>query len=682
MFPDDLRYDGELGCIVGENDTTFRLFAPRATAVTLALFDRPGAPPAREVPMERAHPGTWETTLPGRLAGRWYGYRVDGPRGPGEMFDPGVIIADPYSRAVSTKNNWRMDALSLITDGNEGGGASFDWGADRCPLAEDGAGLVIYECHVRDLTARLPTKGGSYAALADPKGKALSHIRSLGVNAVEFLPLMKFGTMEIPYRDASVRSDSGRVNDWNPYARNHWGYMTAYFFAPETYYAGGGTGGPGGWTGTDGTAVRELKGLVRALHREGIAVIMDVVYNHTSHYDRNPLKYADKRYYYLCGEDGGFLEASGCGNDFDTGRPMGARLILDSLEYWMREYHVDGFRFDLAAMIEESTCRAITEKVKSINPRAVLIAEPWGGGRHHPPWFDELGWSSWNDGYRDTIKGSHPVDGRGALFGEGRWTGEDRESLARELLGSPKARGGRFTDPRHGVSYLASHDGYTMGDFIRIATGEYSPDHRFDPGGAPGPPRGRQLALNRLAALTLLTSPGPVMIHGGQEFARSKVVAPTDADDPAVGTFDHNSYNKDNMTNHFDYHSVSAARGLVGYYRDLIALRKLHPALSGTRGPREVAFPGEHPGLAAVTITGDGESTASPFDRYLVLLNFHTSAGASYRLPPGESWRLLAGAERVSRRGAEPRTGAEVSVPPSAGAVIGRVAAEGAGHAD
>ena len=668
QFPDDMRSEDELGCVVGKRATTFRVFAPRAVSVTLVVFERFDAGTGKETPMTLRGHGVWEANLPGRLHGRWYGYRVDGPRGPGEMFDPSVIVADPYSRAVTTRNTWRMDARTLIAD------TSFDWGDDSCPLPDDRAAVVIYECHVRDLTSH-PSSGatrpGSYSALADPSGRGgLAHIRSLGVNAVEFLPLMKFGTMEIPYRDGSVRSDGGRVNDWNPYERNHWGYMPAFFFAPETYYASGGTAEPGAWNGTDAGAVTELKELIRTLHRKGTAVIMDVVYNHTSQYDLNPFKYIDKHYYYRCGPDGGFLEESGCGNDFHTGRPMTSRLIVDSISCWMREYHVDGFRFDLAAMIDKNTCRLITAKARSINPKAVLIAEPWGGGRQHPPWFDQLGWSSWNDRYRDALRGDDPVRGRGAIFGGGL---PDRSVIAGVLSGTLKERGGLFSDPRHGVAYLESHDGYTLGDFIRIATGEFSPDHRFSGTDLPGAPAGRRLALNRLAALVLLTSPGPVMLHQGQEYARSKVIAATPAPDPDVGMFDHNSYNKDNGTNYLDYGFTGGHRALMQYYRQLIALRGRHPALAGTGGSRDVGFPGDDPAFAAVTISAGGVPPSGRFDCYIVLLNFHETGSAGFELPEG-SWRVLADASGVSPPGAEPRSSGVVPVPPSSGTILGRVA--------
>jgi pullulanase/glycogen debranching enzyme len=237
---------------------------------------------------------------------------------------------------------------------------------------------------VRDLTAHASSeveKKGTYLGLIE-KGKTggLDYLKSLGINAIELLPIHKFGTIEIPYRDSSVLSEGYPINTWNPYARNHWGYMTSYFFTPETYYATDGTLDPNKMNGTDGRAVREFKDMVKALHKENIAVILDVVYNHVSQYDYNCFKYLDKFYYFRTDSAGNFLSLSGCGNDFKTERPMARRLIIESIKYWMTEYHIDGFRFDLAAMIDFETAKAIYQEAKKINPNVILIAEAWGGG--------------------------------------------------------------------------------------------------------------------------------------------------------------------------------------------------------------------------------------------------------------------------------------------------------------
>ncbi len=657
-FPDDLRTDAPLGCIAAGGRTAFRLFAPRALSVTLVLFDRFEDDAGREVPMAPGPGGTWERTLEENLTGRWYGYRISGPDEPGGMFDPSILVADPYSRAVTVRNNWRLPAKTLILDD------SFDWGDDRSPLSGTASDLVIYECHVRDLTAHRSAGArhpGTFKGLAE-QGIAggLGHILSLGVNAVELLPVMKFGTIEMPYRDESIRSDQGRVNDWNPYARNHWGYMTSFFFAPETYYGTDGTIEPGAVSGADGRAVRELKELVRALHREGIAVILDVVYNHTSHYDFNPFKHIDKQYYYRCDPAGNFLEESGCGNDFHTGRPMTRRLIADSAAYWLREYRVDGLRFDLAAMIDEETCRAITAAAAGVRPGVALIAEPWGGGRHHPGWFSELGWYSWNDRYRDRIKGRDPRQPSGFIFG-GAGSAPD---AAGALSGTPGPGDLPAPDGRFALNYVESHDGHTLGDFIRIATGEASP-----PRGGSGRLTPRQLALNRFAAMVLLSSPGPVMIHEGQEFARSKVIAKTDAPDPAVGAYDHNSYEKDNGTNYLDFGFADEQASLFGYYRQLILLRRNNPPLSTRRDPGSVSFQGEDGLLAVCPIPGDRPAGEGP-NRYIVLLNASPDREAEYRPPPGP-WTLLADASTVHPHGNGPPAPASVTLPPSSGMILG-----------
>ncbi len=656
-FPDDLRTDAPLGCIAAGGTTTFRLFAPRAHSVTLVLFERFDGD-GRELPMAAGPGGAWELTLKENLAGRWYGYRVAGPAEPGGMFDRSVLVADPYSRAVTVRNDWRLPAKTLILD------TSFDWGDDRSPLAGSASDLVIYECHVRDLTAH-PSAGarhpGTFAGMAE-KGitGGLGHILSLGVNAVELLPVMKFGTIEMPYRDGSARSDQGRVNDWNPYARNHWGYMTSFFFAPETYYGTDGSVEPGAVCGADGRAVRELKEMVKALHREGIAVILDVVYNHTSHYDFNPFKYIDKQYYYRCDAAGNFLEESGCGNDFHTARPMARRLITDSVEYWLREFRVDGLRFDLAAMIDEETCRAITAAAAGVRPGVALIAEPWGGGRHHPGWFSELGWYSWNDRYRDRIKGRDPRQRSGFIFG-GIGSAPD---AAGALCGTPGPDDRPAPDGRFGLNYVESHDGYTLGDFIRISTGDAVPS----PGGAGRLTQG-QLALSRFAAIVLLTSPGPVMIHEGQEFARSKVIATTDAPDPAVGGYDHNSYEKDNPTNHLDYGFGGEAAALLSYYRGLIRLRLDHTPLCSRRDPGSVSFQGADGTLAVCPIESDRPAGNGP-NRYIVLLNASPDRAAVFTPPPG-AWTLLADASTVHPPGQEPPAAASLTLPPSSGMILG-----------
>ncbi len=627
--------DKSLGCTIENGGWIFRLFAPRAALVRLELFDRYDAPFGTVFDMKRDDSGVWELTRPPAVQGRWYGYRISGPAGENEMFNPDLTIADPYSPAMATRNHYLHNGRTWIPDG-----PAFDWEGDGgfCPDLED---LVIYEMHVRDMTANPnsgadPLKRGSYLGLVESgKPGGIDYIASLGVNAVELLPVQEFGNIEIDFQNPMLR----RYNDWNPYARNHWGYMTTGFFAPESYYASDGSVTPGGWSGSRGTGMNELKEAVKRFHRRGIAVIMDVVVNHVSNYDLNPFKYIDKKYYFRLDDDGQFLSASGCGNDFKTERPMARRLIVQSLLYWMKEYHVDGFRFDLATMIDGKTLDVITQETRRLNPNVILIAEPWGGGRYGQEEFSRRGWAAWNDGFRTGVNGQNPRDGLGFIFG--RWQGGNSpESLRNFVTGTLKESGGPFYRSAHSVNYLESHDDETLGDFIRIGTGEVKEGQVIIDADANAKLSPKQLAIHKLAALFLFTSRGPVMVHAGQEFGRSKVIASTDSPEPRVGQLDRNSYNKDNETNWINYRHSEMNRELRDYYRGLIDIRNTHPAFR--RGlPESVRFLQTHSPFSLAYLL-KSEKTGEP--DFVVALNGNPDSTAAVRLPEGKWSSIVDGA--------------------------------------
>ena len=193
----------------------------------------------------------------------------------------------------------------------------------------------------------------------------------MGYNAVEFLPLFDFANVEIPYKD----EDSPVYNDWNPYAANHWGYMPTFLFAPEGQYASDGSSHPNAWSGTDGRQINEFKTVVKELHKNGIAVIMDVVYNHVSQYDNHPLKQMNKNAYFRQNEIGEYSSVSGCGNDLMTEHPFIRQMIIESVLYWMEEFHIDGFRFDLGKLLDWKTVEEIREKAVTINPNVFITCE-------------------------------------------------------------------------------------------------------------------------------------------------------------------------------------------------------------------------------------------------------------------------------------------------------------------
>lgn len=656
----------ELGCIVTNAQTQFRLFAPRASAVTLVLFDKHDQEVGQEYHMVRDADGVWEYSIPQVLYGKYYGYRVNGPTGRGEMFNPNILIADPYSRAVVTKNNFHHPAKTLILN------TAFDWEGDTFVVPVNHNELIIYEAHVRDLTAHSSSgvsAKGTYIGLTEKKRVGgLSYLKELGVNALELMPIQKFGNIEIPFRDSTVLNDGGEFNTWNPYERNYWGYMTSYFFAPETYYATDGTMDHEQYNGVDGRVVKELKEMVKTLHREGIAVIMDVVYNHVSQYDYNPLKYIDKFYYFNCNADGKFIKNSGCGNDFNTARPMARRLIVESITYWMKEYHIDGFRFDLATMIDWETCRQIATAAKKISPSVVLIAEAWGGGKYNPPGFSDIGWASWNDQIRNGVKGQNPHDGLGFIFGKHQGD-NSKKSLTNFLTGTLREDGGMYVKKEHAINYLESHDDNTLGDFIRLGTGAMKDTDRIADTYAHAKLSPDQLALNKLAAMFLFTSQGPIMIHEGQEFARSKVIAPTTVPDPNIGRIDHNSYEKDNETNYLNYHHEALNPDLVEYYKGLIELRRKHTIFSGAPKKAIEFMKTADDFLLAFRLKGKLMPGSVSKKDFLVILNGNPKHTRRVTLPKG-SWIVLANAKHVSMKKTLRSISLTASIPPTSGMIL------------
>jgi pullulanase/glycogen debranching enzyme len=465
----------------------------------------------------------------------------------------------------------------------------------------------------------------------------INYIKSLGVNTVELLPSQEFANIEIPYR----KHLAGRFNNWNPYEQNYWGYMTASFFAPSSYYAEEWKELQWDiWMGKEAKAVKQFKDMVKAFHKEGIAVMMDVVYNHISEYELGNLKEIDSAYYFRFDNKGKYKAESGCGNDLKTERPMVGRMIIESVLYWMKEYHIDGFRFDLGKLIDWETIEEIIYEAKKINPHVVFVCEPWGGG-YDPAGFSLRGWGTWNDQIRNGIKGENPNKGQGWIFG--KWYGNNNIKRIKSYVNGTLAKDkhGLFKQKEHSVNYLESHDGYTLGDFIRIGTGEVKPETKIEDIDANRKLSPLQLKLNKLAALFLFTSQGITMIHEGQEYARSKVI-PFNANvkDSLQGTIDHNTYNKDNEVNYLNFHHAEMNKELLEYYKGLIELRKKYPAFRRAKY-EDVHFlelKDKHFAL--------GYSVKYEGAEFLVLFNAENKSEVRFDLPNGE-WDILVNPEKA-----------------------------------
>lgn len=648
---DSIISDKQLGVILESDKTTFRIFAPNAEKVELHLFKKVDDENGQIFVCNKFDDGVWEVSVNENLNKHFYGYKVYHEK----IKDPALSI-DPYSKAVATYNTYMNPRKSIIYE------EEYNWEGDTW-IQRDWRDIIVYEMHIRDMTIH-KTSGvesrGSYKGLTELNKKGgLSYIKELGVNTVELLPAQEFGCVEIPYMD----SMSGKFNTWNPYERNHWGYMTAAYFAPEAYYS---TGWEelkrNEWMGFDGKQVNDFKDMVKAFHNEGIAVIMDVVYNHLSEYELGNLKQIDKNYYFRLDKNGNYIAESFCGNDLKTERPMMRRLIVESVLFWMKEYHIDGFRFDLGKLIDWQTIEEIIHEARKINPSVVFVCEPWGGG-YDPQGFSLRDWGAWNDQIRNGIKGENPFDGKGWIFG--KWYGNNNieriKSYVKGTLISDK--NGLFIKPEHSVNYLAAHDGYTLGDFIRLGLGDVGKEEVILSAEVNTKLTEKQMKLNKLGAMFLLSSQGITMLHFGQEFARSKVI-PKDIDvaDRHKGMIDHNSYEKDNETNYINYELAEINRELIEYYKGLIEIRNKYKAFRRAN-PDEIKFYEVKNNEFAL-----GWKLHYENEEFIVLTNANIKDKALFELPLGD-WSIIANGEKAGIETID-RVSGKITLSPSTGYIL------------
>jgi isoamylase len=574
-----------LGATPGPGGTNFALYSQAATEVSLVLFDHADGPPTDVIPLAGPTKRVWHTFVKGVGAGQLYGYRVRGEHRPeaGRRFNDAKLLLDPYAKAVTGKFR-NTDNLLLAYD-STGGDArdltldrrdnatvvpkgividdAFDWQHDvspHVPLEE----LVVYEVHVKGFTAHRSSgveHPGTYLGFIEK----IPHLTALGVNAVELLPVHEC------YVDDFLVARG---------LTNYWGYNSIGFFAPESSY---GTGR------SPGSQVAEFKTLVRALHRAGLKVILDVVYNHTgegselgptlsfrgidnpSYYSLSGPPEAPGRYY---------VNYTGCGNSLNFDSPAVIRVVMDSLRYWMEQMHVDGFRFDLASVLGRGpggTFHANAPFFDAVSQdpvlaRAILIAEPWDVGTYQVGNFP-IEWSEWNGRFRDTVR---------------RFVKSDPgqvPDLARRVTGSADLYGDDGRSAFNGVNFVTCHDGFTLHDLVAYngkhneANGEDNRDGADDnnswncgtEGDTTDPAvlaRRRTLAKNHACAL--LFAAGTPMILGGDEFLRTQ-------------RGNNNAYCQDNEVSWFDWDAADRHADMQDFVRKAIALTRRFPILQRRR---------------------------------------------------------------------------------------------------
>ncbi|AFG38096.1 alpha-amylase family glycosyl hydrolase [Spirochaeta africana] len=660
----EMYSDKPLGYNLEDGVSTFRLFVPRGVAVELHVFDDLDQEEGTVYQMENDGDQVFEAFIDGEMWGKYYGYRITErsyePRRFHPHIDHDTIFHDPYSWAVATHNEFPSKLRTLIIDPS-----GYDWEGTE-PLQIDIRDLVIMEAHIRDLTAH-PTAEADvpgYRGMLTAQRGGIEYLKHLGVNAVEFLPIHEFNNIEAPWQESS----HGFLNNWNATEENYWGYMTTNFFAPESYFASDGTLERGTWKGTDGRAINEFRDVVRELHKNGIAVLLDVVYNHTSQYDEQPLKLIDYDFYFKP------QDRTGTGNEVDTRRRMVRRMVLDSLEHWMTEYHIDGFRFDLAASHDRKTIEAIYDEMRQINPEVYLIAEPWGGeGLTNANDFIEVGWSKWESGIRDAVRGQNrPADSSARNFALG-------DTSANGLV--PFWGATQQGQPYQHVNYIESHDDATLGDNFRIASGFYSFEN---PDGSINRIEDIQeyltntpdlQAAHEIAALSLFLSQGPVMLHLGQEWARGKVVPDltgevdevtdrgrigTASDNIVFNTPTPNSYMLDNETNWINFDHVEFNRPLVDFYRGLIELRIAEPLL-GRAESDQIDLLRDSSNRYALGTNIDGQ--------IIGFVNADRDNTATFSVPQGTYSVVVEGSSAGTEELRE-FTGSEITIPEASGLIM------------
>jgi glycogen operon protein len=574
-----------LGAELSGDGVNFAVFSRNASAVSLILFES-ASPGSKwiEIPLDKRGNKTgniWHCFIRGFSAGTCYLFRADGPYFPekGLRFNRHKTLLDPYAKALTNTSNWDYSKCAgydlekpgrdltfsyvdnieyqprcIVVDDN------FDWQGDT-PLNYPLRFSVIYETHVKGLTAHPSSKvkhPGTYRGVIEK----IPFLKDLGITSLEFLPVQEFNEKEI----------SGNNPSTGEKLSNFWGYSTAAFFAPKGSYASDKT--PGG-------QVREFKEMVRELHKAGIEVILDIVFNHTAEGNEMgpPLSFRgldNSIYYILCENRRYYQNYSGCGNTMNCNHPVVRTLIMDCLRYWVMEMHVDGFRFDLGSILGRDQHGNIMENPPTLERIAEdpvlnstkIIAEAWdAGGAYQVGWFPGGRWAEWNDKFRDNVRRY--------------WRSDPKETrhFATRLSGSADLylRDGR--KPFHSINFITSHDGFTMNDLVSFNNkqnkdnGEENRDGSDNNNSYNYGVEGNTLdpIINTLRErqmknffATMLVSLGTPMILGGDELGRTQ-------------KGNNNAYCQDNEISWYNWALLEKNKGLYRFVKEMIAFRKRHP---------------------------------------------------------------------------------------------------------
>lgn len=562
----------DLGLTYSKAASSFRIWSPTATKVRLHLYQEGlGGDALTTIQLKKSVQGSWITNIPGDRAGTYYTFSV-------EHNDAWLNeVPDPYAKAVGT-NGKRAMIVDLAKTDPDG------WSGDKSPKLKSPTDAVIYELHVRDASMDVSsgvTNKGKFIGLAEtgtknPAGQStgLDHLVELGVTHIHLLPFFDYNSND------ETETKKPQYN---------WGYDPLNYNTPEGSYA---------TNAADGAIrIKEMKELVQAFHKKGLAVVMDVVYNHTGLTDQSNFNQLVPGYYYRKTKEGKYSDATACGNETASEKAMMRKFIIESVLYWVKEYHIDGFRFDLMGVHDIETMNLVSAALKKIKPGILIYGEGWTAGASTLPenkralkkYAAQLNnIAVFSDDLRDGIKGSvFEAAERGFATGDiskaesirfGIVAATQHSQVNYKKVNYSKAP--YATSPGSVISYVECHDNNTLWDKLAIST--------------PGATVAERTNMHKLALTIVLTSQGISFLHAGTEFLRGKKGI-------------ENSYNKPDSINAIDWNLKTTNNDVFNYVQQLISLRKAHPAFriqTATQIKRNLSFLPSPPGIIGYRING------------------------------------------------------------------------------
>ncbi|WP_297632976.1 type I pullulanase [uncultured Clostridium sp.] len=584
----------ELGAIYDKEKTIFRLWSPVAKRVILNLYSKIENEfyKIEDKDMEEKANGVWEVTKTGDLHGVYYRYEVEIDRKINNTIDPN-------SKAVTANGEYSM-VVNLDKTNPE------NWEKDRKPKFKDTTDAIIYEMHIRDFSidedSGIENKG-KYAGVTEQNTKTskgvssgLTHLKELGITHVHLLPSFDYKSVDEKNLD---------IPQYN------WGYDPENYNCPEGSYSTNPFDGD--------VRIKEFKEMVHNLHEAGLRVVMDVVYNHTYQGEDSLFNKVVPGYYYRQDENGDFSNASACGNETASDRSMFRKFMIDSLVYWAKEYHIDGFRFDLMGVHDVKTMKIIREELDKIDPSIIIYGEGWTGGdsplkekdraiKKNTVQYEKAQIAAFSDDIRDAVKGDVFEEEECGFVNGGEGF---EETIKCGIVGATNHHGIDYekvlysdefwaNEPYQTVTYASAHDNYTLWDKLQITAKDYSEKEK--------------IRMNKLIATIILTSQGISFIHAGEEFLRTKC--------DENGKLIENSYKSSDLVNKLDWNRKEKYKDVFEYYRDLIAFRKTHKIFrmnSAKEIDERIEFLElEEEGIVAYTI--DGENL-NKYKKVLVIFN-------------------------------------------------------------